>query len=137
MLWGSPAREAPVPTPGRHRILIVEDQPDVRRVIARFVRLLDGEPVLARDGVEGWELARTADPPFDLVITDNHMPRMTGRALILKLRQLSPSIRVLRVTGSDGPEDAPASDGTTTLHKPFTLDEFSAAMQHALVARGA
>lgn len=125
-----------MPAPGRARILIVEDEADVRRVLARFVRLFGAEPVVAEDGLEGWELARLADPPFDLVITDSRMPQMTGRALIAKLREQRPGIPILRVSGSDGLGGEPPVNDVVMLHKPFTLDEFMAAMAEVLPLNG-
>ncbi len=124
-----------MPAPGRARILIVEDEADVRRVLTRFVRLFGAEPVVAEDGLEGWELARLADPAFDLVITDSRMPRMTGRALIAKLREQQPGIRILRVSGSDGLSGEPPVGDVVLLHKPFTLDEFIAAVAEALTPK--
>ena len=124
-----------MPAPGRARILIVEDEADVRRVLTRFVRLFGAEPVVAEDGLEGWELARLADPAFDLVITDSRMPRMTGRALIAKLREQQPGIPILRVSGSDGLSGEPPVNDVVILHKPFTLDEFMAAVAEALTPR--
>ncbi|HET7602875.1 MAG TPA: response regulator [Gemmatimonadales bacterium] len=121
-----------MPAPGRSRFLIVEDEPDVRRVVARFVRLLGADPIVAEDGEEGWELARLADPPFDLVVTDSRMPRMTGRVLISKLREMNPELPILRVSGSDGLTGEPPMPEIVTLRKPFTLDEFVAAVQEAL-----
>jgi DNA-binding response OmpR family regulator len=121
-----------MPAPGRSRFLIVEDEPDVRRVLARFVRLLGADPVVAEDGAEGWELARLADPSFDLVVTDSRMPRMTGRVLIAKLRELNPGLPILRVSGSDGLSGDPPMPEIVTLRKPFTLDEFGAAVRAAL-----
>jgi DNA-binding response OmpR family regulator len=116
----------------RSRVLIVEDETEVRRVLARFVRLFGAEPVVAEDGLEGWELARLADPPFDLVITDSRMPRMTGPVLIGKLREQFPDIPILRVSGSDGLSHGLSLSGVVTLQKPFTLDEFIAAIRQLL-----
>ena len=121
-----------MPAPGRSRILIVEDEPDVRRVLARFVRLLGADPVVAEDGEQGWELARLADPAFDLVVTDSRMPRMTGRALIAKLREQNPGLPILRVSGSDGLSGDPPIPDIVTLRKPFTLDEFVLAVRETL-----
>jgi DNA-binding response OmpR family regulator len=121
-----------MPSSGRSRFLIVEDEPDVRRVVARFVRLLGADPVVAEDGEAGWELARLADPPFGLVVTDSRMPRMTGRVLISKLRELYPKLPILRVSGSDGLTGDPPMPEIVTLRKPFTLDEFVAGVREAL-----
>ena len=80
---------SPSPTPGpeppasRQRILVVEDNPEVRRFL---VRLLGDtwDLVLARDGVEA--LAKAESTPPDLILADVMMPRMDGLTLTSRLR---------------------------------------------------
>ncbi len=119
----------------RPRVLLVEDAADVRRLLARFIRLAHADPVVAEDGLQGWELARMADPPFDLVITDSRMPRMTGRELIALLRERFPGIPILRITGSDGMSGLPPIADVRTLQKPFAMADFIDAVE-ALLASG-
>lgn len=72
------------------RILLVEDEPDVRLVVTDFLRAEGYEPECARDGVEGLRMA--LDQRFDLLILDVMMPGMDGFELC----------RALRIKGYDG-----------------------------------
>lgn len=83
----------PAPTPtstsGRPaaRILYAEDVPELRElarlILSRHGHQVDG----AVDGVEAFEKITQATTPFDLVITDHHMPRMNGLQLVQRLRE--------------------------------------------------
>lgn len=103
-------------------ILIVDDSPSIRKMI-RFT--LDGarfDVVEAVDGQDAWEKA--ASRAFDLVLTDQNMPRMDGIALTRKLRG-QPRFRstpiVILTTESDATmKDAGRSAGATGwMVKPF------------------
>jgi DNA-binding response OmpR family regulator len=67
----------------RKRILIVDDEPDYRDILAESLGA-QYDVVVARDGIEGLELASTFAP--DLIITDVTMPRLGGLAMIRHLR---------------------------------------------------
>jgi DNA-binding response OmpR family regulator len=79
--------------------------------------------VEASDGFEAWGLAKKTR--FDLVITDSRMPSLCGAALMTRLRDLQPTVPILRLSGSDdaGSEES----GTRTLLKPFEVDDLVAA----------
>lgn len=99
------------------RILVVDDEPMVRQLVARA--LTDAGYLVdeASDGLAGWELARSI-PNLDLVIVDSRMPRLNGRELMRRLRDLNPRLPVLQLSGS---ERRPMV--TPTLFKPFELRE--------------
>jgi CheY-like chemotaxis protein len=61
------------------RILVVDDEPVLRMLISRAFRERGYEVVEAADGLAGLDVARSASVPFDLVVTNSHMPHMTGR----------------------------------------------------------
>ena len=70
----------------RHRILIVEDSPTMRQLLAFALRRLrDVEIVEAQDGMDG--LRRVTADPFDLALIDINMPVMDGLKLIHLIRQ--------------------------------------------------
>src|SRR5947207_14625935 len=81
------------------RVLVVDDDPAMRRVCARVL------------GNEGWEvvvvdggkaaLANVCDhvTPFDCVVSDVHMPEMDGFALIAEIRRHDHDLPVLLITG--------------------------------------
>jgi CheY-like chemotaxis protein len=82
-----------------HRILVVDDDNDVRQLSVDL--LVDSGYVVesAKDGAAGWE-ALKADGAniFDLIITDNIMPRMSGIEMIEKIRDARMSLPIIMVT---------------------------------------
>src|SRR5690348_9423918 len=66
------------------RILIIEDEPEMRRNIAALLRYKDYEPIVAEDGHRGLELARREKP--DLILCDVMMPELDGHAVLRELR---------------------------------------------------
>jgi two-component system, OmpR family, response regulator MprA len=68
------------------RILLVDDEPAMRDVLAALLRHYNFEVALATDGLDAWEQMQAAGKGFDVVITDNQMPRMDGMTLIRSLR---------------------------------------------------
>jgi two-component system sensor histidine kinase and response regulator WspE len=85
------------PKSSRHRILVVDDASSVRQL--KVDLLLDSgyDVEEARDGADGWEALQNGH--YDLVITDNTMPRMTGVEMIEKLRSASMTVPVIMATG--------------------------------------
>jgi len=67
------------------RILVVDDEPQITRVLRASLVSSGYEVLLARDGVEGFDSYRESTP--DLVITDVSMPRMDGIELTRAIRK--------------------------------------------------
>jgi CheY-like chemotaxis protein len=108
------------------RILIVEDDDSIRSNIARMLKLEGHQTLLATNGREGLELARTATP--DLILSDVSMPEMDGFAMLEALRAQTAlaSVPVLMLTALD--DRASFRRGMTLgaddyLSKPFTRAE--------------
>lgn len=92
----------PNPDPGeiqRPFVLLLDDEPDIRRVAARIIRSLGYGLITGRDGSEGLELARRYLP--DLVLTDALMPKLDGRELCRRLKNdpETAGIKVVVMTG--------------------------------------
>ena len=68
------------------RILVVDDEPQITRVLRASLTSSGYQVLLARDGVEAFDLYRQSTP--DLVITDLFMPRMDGIELTRAIRQM-------------------------------------------------
>jgi CheY-like chemotaxis protein len=119
-LFGAVAPEA---TAFPLRILVVDDEAAVRRLItgalAPFGYLVD----VAEDGALAWEILQARR--YDLLITDNQMPKVTGIELLQKLHASAADLPVIMATGSV-PDDEfarnPWLQPASTLVKPFTLD---------------
>ena len=67
------------------RILVIEDEPEMRRNIAALLRYHEHEPIEAENGRKGLELARRERP--DLILCDVMMPELGGYAVLQTLRQ--------------------------------------------------
>src|SRR5205807_5099484 len=78
--WGRDGRAAGP----RKRVLVVDDSITVREVERQLLRSAGYDVAVAVDGQEGWNLVRAE--PFDLVISDVDMPRMTGLELVRAMR---------------------------------------------------
>ena len=74
------------------KILVVEDTQDTREFMESILELQGYDVVVAADGLEGLEQARSELP--DLVITDLSMPRLTGLEMIRKLRETQEGSKV-------------------------------------------
>jgi YesN/AraC family two-component response regulator len=79
------------------RILIIDDDRQIRNMLKQILSRAGYEVVEAHDGVEGLRAFRTS--PTDLVITDILMPEKEGLETIQELRQLSPQLQILALSG--------------------------------------
>jgi DNA-binding response OmpR family regulator len=79
------------------KILVIDDEPGVRRFLARALAREGHEVVLASDGHEGLTVARKESP--DLVITDIFMPEREGLDTIMELRRWRPDLRIMAISG--------------------------------------
>lgn len=107
---------------GRESILIVEDEGAVRRLAASVLRGAGYQVQEARDAIEGLALIQSRQP-FDLVITDVIMPKMSGKDLYDQIKAIAPRIKVLFMSGYT--DDALAHHGVLGpelcfLEKPFS-----------------
>jgi two-component system, cell cycle sensor histidine kinase and response regulator CckA len=87
---------------GTEVILLVEDNPPVRSVLARSLREHGYTVLEAEDGAAALELAAGRSTPPDLVITDVVMPRMNGEELRSRLVRRWPELSVLFMSGYTG-----------------------------------
>jgi two-component system cell cycle sensor histidine kinase/response regulator CckA len=118
-----PTRAAKGARPAQARILLVDDDPQVRSLIDRVLRDAGYEVIVAADGQAA--LARAAESaPIDLLLSDVVLPRMNGVALARKLQARFPDMPVLLISGySDEPFGGIGSAPYELLLKPFTDDQ--------------
>jgi two-component system, OmpR family, response regulator MtrA len=119
--------------PGTASLLYVEDD-DVIRKTATQALIRCGYPVTAAaDGLEGWEALRMDH--FDLLVTANEMPRLTGLQLVTKVRLEGMTLPII-VASASARELAKTArqwhDLTATLQKPFATSELLATVQNVL-----
>lgn len=117
------------------RILVVEDDGDMRRlnteVLIHSGYQVDG----AADGAAGWEAINANR--YDLLITDNGMPKLTGLDLLKKLRSARVVLPVIMATGVLPEHEfaqSPWLVPDATLLKPYTVKELLATVQGVLQA---
>jgi two-component system, cell cycle sensor histidine kinase and response regulator CckA len=120
---------------GTETILLVEDEEQVRQ-LARRVLEREGYTVLtATDAESATALADRHPGHIHLLITDVHLPRVSGRELAARLGIHRPAIKVLYVSGTaDGSQarHRMLEPGTAFLEKPFSLDRLLRAVRRAL-----
>ncbi|MEO5361390.1 MAG: sigma-54 dependent transcriptional regulator [Nitrospirota bacterium] len=105
-------------------ILVVDDDPQMRDALKEAIQRLGFEATVAENGQEG--LAKMANTPFALIITDMKMPRMDGLAFLKEVRRRVGNLPVLVITGYGTVENAVDSmkEGATDyLMKPFSFDK--------------
>jgi len=127
----------PIPRPGTERVLLVEDEPEVRRLVERLLTM-QGYSVLAAPGpTEALAAARAGDGPIDVLVTDVVMPGMNGRELARALATRVPGLRVLYMSGyTDAAitQHGILEPGTAFLSKPFTPDALARKLREVLDA---
>ena len=116
------------------RILVIDDDPQVRTMLRQMLERIGHEVSEAPDGAAG--LAAFAESPIDLVITDICMPgQAEGIATIRRLVETSPYVQIIALSGGAGPSRvsdpadrlaaAKSSGAARTLRKPVDMQELT------------
>ncbi len=128
--------EAPAarPTTGGHeRILLVEDEPHVRRFVSNQLEGLGYSVVQAEAGAPALDILRS-EPAFDLLFTDLLMPGgMNGFDLVKQAREFVPQLKVLLTTGYAAETDTMLADvKDPILKKPYKKQQLAEALREVL-----
>lgn len=118
------------------RILVVDDDSDIRRLSAAMLKRFGYEVDAAADGAAGWE-ALNADR-YDLLITDNEMPNVSGVELLRKLRAARMALPVIMASGrlpTSEFDQHPWLQPAATLLKPYSVEQFLGTVQQVLRGR--
>ncbi|MGO4570429.1 response regulator [Microvirga sp. 2TAF3] len=118
-----PKEAAAMPSAPKVRVLLVDDDAEVRAVTAAYLSEMGHRVVEASDGAAGIDILK-ADDQIDLLIADFAMPGITGLDLAIQARRHRPDLGVLLVTGYADPERMP--EGYPMLQKPFGRSELAA-----------
>jgi signal transduction histidine kinase/ActR/RegA family two-component response regulator len=119
------------PKANASHILVVEDDPDVRRVIVECLSLIGYRVSEAANGSEALAQLGTARP--DLLVVDYAMPDMTGAEVISRARQLLGAIPVILATGyADMAAVERLAGKPTILRKPFDIAQLGDAVATVL-----
>jgi two-component system cell cycle sensor histidine kinase/response regulator CckA len=116
---------------GAH-ILVVDDDDGIRKLVTRMLEDAGHEVVATGDGLAALNAVLSAGKSFDLVITNNCMPRMGGAELIARLRQAYPTIPIIHLDDLSR-VDAPALPADVpNIHKPFHAESLLRAIEQIL-----
>lgn len=113
-------------------ILIIEDHPSVRMLLARVLEDAGYQVYEAANGRQGLEQFHAQ--PVDLVITDLEMPEMTGLEVILELTRVRLHVKVIAISGGpvDGLQEARLLGARQTFSKPLDLSALLHGIQYEL-----
>jgi two-component system copper resistance phosphate regulon response regulator CusR len=117
------------------RILIIEDEPNVVKILVKGLEADHFAVDVAMDGEEGLQLATEID--YDLLILDWNLPKLDGLTLLKRLRKFGSSVRVFFVSARKETDDritALQAGADDFLLKPFSFDELRARI-NALLRR--
>ena len=133
----APTVTAPVVT-GVGTILVVEDDPGVRRLGERILAAAGYTVLTAIDGAAALGVLAAHAGSVELVVTDVIMPTMGGRELARRVVEARPGTRVLFTSGYPG--DILTGDGTLPkgapfIGKPYAADELIATVREVLAER--
>jgi CheY-like chemotaxis protein len=120
---------------GRGRVLVVDDEPSVRRATARILDLLGFEPVQAGDGREAVEIFRRAPASFVLVLLDLAMPILDGVQTSAELRQIRSDLRIVFMSGFNEQDSIirfSAEGVTNFVQKPFDMEALRKTLREVL-----
>lgn len=119
------------------RILLVDDDRAIRQLSATVLLRSGYQVDTAEDGQAGWEALHRES--YDLLITDNNMPRLSGLGLVKKIRYAHITLPVIIASGTLNTEELNRNQWlqiTATLLKPFTTDQLLETVKEVLRAAG-
>ncbi|HEV2610408.1 MAG TPA: ATP-binding protein, partial [Noviherbaspirillum sp.] len=118
----------PLPAPAALKVLVVDDEADLRDVLVEMLREWGYAPLEAADGAEALRLM-TSTADIDLLVTDVGLPGgMSGRQLADAARMLHPDLQVLLITGyaeNSAVRNGELAPGMEVMTKPFAMEAFA------------
>jgi PAS domain S-box-containing protein len=117
-------------------VLVVEDEPDVRRMAERILTKGGYSVIGTSQGAEGVEICQSGNQQVDLLLTDVIMPEMLGTELVEKIRSLRPEMRVIYMSGYShevlAPQALTQNDISAFIEKPFSAQALRATVRELL-----
>ena len=123
------------PRAGWPHVLVVEDEQDFAGMLRRQLEAFEYRATVHTSSIEALEDFKARPDAFDVLMTDNSMPRMSGLKLIEEVMKLRPRLPVLLVSGTAAhvdPAGLKAMGITHTLRKPHSGREMDEALRAAL-----
>ena len=119
-------QESPLPENPLKTIMLVEDEPAIRRLLGTALRRSGYTVLEAASGQEAIDSFETHQNDVSLLITDVRMPQMTGPELIRRLRASRPDLKVLCISGCASSVPVEIERDVAVLQKPFSRQELIA-----------
>ncbi len=130
-----PAIATPAVVPGtRGTVLLVDDEPTIRRVLQRALERVGYTVIEAADGAAGWERFKAHATEISAVLCDWRMPGLDGRALRALLLGRQPGLPVLIMSGYGDISGADDDGRIEMLSKPFEIDDVIARLDSMIAA---
>jgi PAS domain S-box-containing protein len=129
-----PANLAP-PATGSGSILIVEDEPSLAEITARSLKKIGYDTVVRLDGCEALQDFKRQPERFDLILTDQIMPQMTGTKMAAEILKFRPEIPIIIMTGTLDKsllEKAQRIGVKKVIIKPLSINELNSAIKELL-----
>jgi PAS domain S-box-containing protein len=123
--------------PGRAKVLVVDDEENIREILAEMLMTADHEVLTAADGAEALHKLQ-GDPDIDLVFTDLTLPGMNGYEIAQEMKRLRPDLLVGLVTGWGATldkEKARVYGVDLVISKPFRFEQVLGIVDEALLSR--
>ena len=120
--------------PQPQRLLVVEDDPQMRQLLRKALVREGYDVVSAEDGVQALETLAN-DDAFDLIVTDIRMPRMDGEKLLAELHQKHPQFKVVLMTAYaelDQYMELMRAGAVDYLPKPFKIPDLLAVVERSI-----
>ncbi len=121
----------------RGTALVIDDEPPVRHVVQRLLERLGFDVITAEDGRRGLDTFVLHHKKVSLVMLDLTMPELSGREVLEGIRELSPTMPVLLMSGYSEEEtihDISGRGAIAFLQKPFSPSDVSAKIRDILSA---
>jgi DNA-binding NtrC family response regulator len=115
-----------------NRILLIDDEPDIVRVLSMSLKADGYDVIPAHSGVEGIEIFEKERP--DIVLTDIKMPGMDGIEVLKKIKSIDPRSEVIIITGHgdiDNTIEALQYGASDFINKPVRDEALSIALKRA------
>jgi DNA-binding response OmpR family regulator len=117
-----------------HTVLVVDDDAAIR-FLCRVNLELDGWTVHEANAIE--QARETlGSAPIDLVLLDVHVGVESGLEFIAEIRERTPGVPIVLLTGSVGSPGLEAVDADAVISKPFTLDELTGTLGRLVLRHG-
>ena len=119
-----------------HTVLLVEDEDPVRLFSARALRNKGYRVIEAKSGEAALEIINAGRDSIDLLVTDVVMPRMDGPALIRRVRERHPEMKVIFISGYTEDSFRKRLDADAEIHflpKPFSLKQLATKVKEVMV----